>query len=228
VLKIMRVLGTTLGFLWKAISKIIVPAEIIAGLLRGLGFKFKDGTDLIWSGIKGLWWVFKGALILLEMPFKGIFMGFQSLGIILRNIFSGSFQQMADEMVKMWEDIWEYFGTKIGNLITPLEKEQAGNIKSRERKAKDLQFMPKNITTTSFAGLQEAAQEMVNRQAEMDSMSKLTDSNVELDKDIVKLSDEVKKFNAALPQKAADAAKWQDARAMAIPTFFNSYDAQML
>jgi hypothetical protein len=228
VLKIMRVLGTTLGFLWKAISKIIVPAEIIAGLLRGLGFKFKDGTDLIWSGIKGLWWAIKGIAFIPSYVFKVLFSGFQSIGVILRNIFTGSFQQMADELENLWHDFTEELGIAWGNWWTPLEKEQAGNIKSRERKAKDLQFMPKNITTTSFAGLQEAAQEMVNRQAEMDSMSKLTDSNVELDKDIVKLSDEVKKFNAALPQKAADAAKWQDARAMAIPTFFNSYDAQML
>jgi hypothetical protein len=226
IINAMKTIGKALEWVTKII---LLPATALAGLFRGLGFDFKDGIDLIWSGIKGLWMLFKGALLILEVPFKALFASFQSLGIILRNIFTGSFQQMADELENMWHNMIEDIGIAFGNWWTPLEKEQAGNIKSRERKAKDLQFMPKSITTTSFAGLQEAAQEMVNRQEEMDSMSKLTDSNIELDKDIIKLSEEVKKFNKDFPNygKGSPAGQERDWTNSMSP-FMRSYQLNVM
>jgi hypothetical protein len=135
---------------------------------------------------------------------------FEALGSILKNLFTLRWGQIFDDLadigIKAWEESLSKIGVAIGNIITPLEGETAGNKLSRQRKKANedpFRFLPTGTSTTTFAGLHEAAQEMINKENEMNSRNKNTDAvlantdaNKELKEAMLRDAEEIKNFNA--------------------------------
>jgi hypothetical protein len=181
-------------------------------LMKGMGAKWSSAWDLItdvtskiWLGIKLIWTIVTGI-------YDGLMAMFEGLGSILKNLFTLRWGQIFDDLadigIKAWEESLSKIGVAIGNIITPLEGETAGNKLSKQRKAlasDPFRFLPTGTSTTSFAGLHQAAQEMINKENEMNSRNKNTDAilantdaNKELKEAMLKDAEATRNYNAGI------------------------------
>jgi hypothetical protein len=208
-------LGVVLGKLFKGIGYFASGLFILDAavhLLKGMGAKWSSAWDLItdvtskiWLGIKLIWTIVTGI-------YDGLMAMFEGLGSILKNLFTLRWGQIFDDLadigIKAWEESLSKIGVAIGNIITPLDKETAGNKLSRQRKAlasDPFRFLPTGTSTTSFAGLHQAAQEMINKENEMNSRNKNTDAilantdaNKELKEAMLKDAEATRNYNAGI------------------------------
>ena len=165
--------GIGLGNIWKSITifgaaladilgkilKFLIVFDILTGVLNAIGFKFKDGLDMIWSAIKTVGYT-------LELFSHVVAANIEYLIDLLHpNIFGekGAYQKRLDEdqerSQKRRREIYEKYWGKPG--------EESGE------KEEPFKWKSQGFGSSSFAGLNKAAQDFAGREVEKNLLTRI-------------------------------------------------------
>ena len=161
-------------------KRILLPLEFLAGYLRGVGVNVKGAGDLLLGGLGYLWKVIKTISVALDFLMSAFRAGAEAIGAIMKSeviaIFAFWKKALIDGLESALFDLPNIYGNLIKNIekglmgIYDTEKrgegvgEKMANIWTplTPRGERKMQFIDKQPPkAVSFAGLQQAAQEMI-------------------------------------------------------------------